>query len=133
MSSEDALIKKIMDAQVILLNKHKLPSLFTYNSKFGNIRFGSKLVMTKFAQDYDDDWQEAFDNDLDELMTLSPDEVYYDEQEWGNPVTFSKSGKLPLKLPADLDLMVYRELWSWISAEILKDYWKSGGKKKEVR
>ena len=28
--------------------------------------------------------------------------------------------------------MIYKELWKWISAEILKEHWKNGGKYKEV-
>ena len=43
-----------------------------------------------------------------------------------------QSGLPPQKLPADLDLMVYKELWRWISSEILKEYWRKGGKRKVV-
>ena len=67
MASEEVLIKRIMDSQVLLLNKYKLPSLFSYNNKFGNIVFGSKGAMTKFAREYDDDdWEKVFSDDLDD-------------------------------------------------------------------
>ena len=46
MSSKDAFIKKIMDAQVILLNKHKLPSLFTYNSMMIGRRHLTMILMS---------------------------------------------------------------------------------------
>ena len=34
----------------------------------------------------------------------------------------------PKKLPADLDLMGYKELWDWITWEAIKEHWKKGGK-----
>ena len=111
----DILIKKIMDLQVVLLNKHKLPTLFSYNSKFGQVNFGSKTVMSKFGRDFSEEWEDAFEKDLDELLTQTPSKEYYDEEEWGSPLLFNRS-----ELPADLDLMIYKELWKWISAEILK-------------
>ena len=116
----DILIKKIMDLQVVLLNKHKLPTLFSYNSKFGQVNFGSKTVMSKFGRDFSEEWEDAFEKDLDELLTQTPSKEYYVEEEWGSPLLFNRIELPPWKLPADLDLMIYKELWKWISAEILK-------------
>ena len=79
----EILIKKIMDLQVVLLNKHKLRTLFSYNSKFGQVHFGSKTLMSKFGHDFSEEWEEAFEKDLDELLT--PSKEYYDEEEWGSP------------------------------------------------
>ena len=40
---------------------------------------------------------------------------------------------LPNKLPADLDLMVHGELWTWIKEETLKEHWVKGRDKKCVK
>lgn len=40
---------------------------------------------------------------------------------------------LPKKLPADLNLMIYEELWSFISTETIKEHWMTGGKYKCVK
>ena len=130
--ASEIILKKIMDLQVVLLNKHKLPTLFSYNSKVGQVNFGSKTVMSKFGREFTQEWEDAFETDLDDLMTQTPSKDYYDEEEWGSPILFARSELLPWKLPADLDLMIYKELWKWISAEILKEHWKNGGEYKEV-
>ena len=133
MPSEDNILKKIMDLQAVLLNKHKLPTLFAFQSKHGLITFGSKHVMAKFGREFNDDWENVFNQDLDDLLSIPQDEDYYEEERWGNPHNFTRAEKPPMKLPADLELMVYRELWQWVSAKIFKEYWRNGGKKKVVR
>ena len=131
--SEDILIKKILDLQVKLLNDHNLPSLFSYHSKNGQVNFGSKHVISKFRNDFDCNWEETFDADRKELMRQTSEmPPYYDEEEWGKPINFVKAHLPPMKLPADLDLCVYKELWKWVSWEILKEYWKMGGLKLQV-
>ena len=132
MASEETLIKKILGLQVQLLNKHKLASLFSYPSKFGQVNFGSKEVIAKFRQDFDQAWEEAFDRDTEEMMHQPDDLDYYDEEQWGKPLNFLRSHLPASKLPADLDLMNYKELWKWISNEILKEYWGRGGEKRVI-
>ena len=36
---------------------------------------------------------------------------------------------LPQKLPADIELMVHRELWKWIGEEIFREHWLQGENK----
>ena len=126
----DIVLKKIMDLQVILMNKHKIPILFSYTSKYGQVTFGGKSVSRKFRGDFDEEWEDAFETAQDDVMSVGENEEYFNSGEWGSPFLLTRSRLLPWKLPADLILMVYKELWHWISAEILKDYWKRGGEKK---
>ena len=130
--TEDTLIKKILDLQVILMNKHNLPTLFSYSSKFGQTTFGTKHVMEKFKEDFDDTWETTFDNDLDELMCFPANRDYFDVEANGQQLNLLCSELPPCKLPANLELMVYKELWRWISEEILKSHWKNGGEKMVV-
>ena len=110
-----------------LLIQHKTPSLFTYPSKFGQLQFGSNNAVNKFTNDFarDEKWAEAFDDDDGELVhgdqrhEVDPDEDDLNE---------AKASVLPKKLPAEVSLMNYSELWAWISEETLKEHWKKGGK-----
>ena len=52
MASEDNFLKKIMDLQAIFLNKHKLPTLFTFQLKHGLIILVLKHVMAKFGREF---------------------------------------------------------------------------------
>ena len=130
--TEETLIKKILDLQVKLMNKHNLPTLFSYTSKFGQTTFGTKNVMAKFKEDFDEAWEDTFDNDLDELMSFPDERDYFDEEANGQPLNFLHSELPPRKLPADLELMVYKELWKWISEEVIKHHWRNGGEKMVV-
>lgn len=130
--TEETLIKKILDLQVKLMNKHNLPTLFSYTSKFGQTTFGTKNVMEKFEEDFDKAWEDTFNNDLDELMSFPDDRDYFDEEAIGQPLNFLHAELPPRKLPADLSLMVYKELWKWISEEVIKHHWRNGGEKMVV-
>ena len=57
---------------------------------------------------------------------------YYDRDENGDPFNASKGRARPAKLPADLPLISYNEIWVWLSTEILKDAWRRGIKCKRV-
>ena len=52
MASEDNILKKIMDLQAIFLNKHKLPTLFTFQLKHSLIILDLKHVMAKFGWEF---------------------------------------------------------------------------------
>ena len=51
----------------------------------------------------------------------------------GDELNQAKASVLPRKLPAEVYLMNYSELWAWITEEILKEHWKKGGKLKCVK
>ena len=68
--TEDDIIRQILKLQNQLMKNHKIPSLFTFSSKYGQLEFGSDNVLTKFRSDYrrDDTWAIAFEEDDHEVV-----------------------------------------------------------------
>ena len=130
--SEEDMVRDILRIQKQLLIQHKTPTLFTYPSKFGQLQFGSNNAVNKFKRAFaaDKEWAEAFDDDDGELVhgdqrhEVDPDQDDLNE---------AKASVLPKKLPAEVSLMNYTELWGWLTEEILKEYWTKGGKLKCVK
>ena len=129
-STKDGCIKEILKLQNKLLSEYKTASLFSVQTKFGQIQFGSSHVVDKFKSEFQNDssWEEAFEDDDEEMIEGIQihefDENQYDE---------ARANLLPKKLPACLHLMNYEELWKLISTETLKQHWAKGGKYKCVK
>ena len=75
------------------------------------------------------EWQVAFDDDQDELI----ESVQVDEEGDIDTLNHARGTMFAKKLPADLKLMIYSELWTWLTEEILKQYWFKGGELKCVK
>ena len=124
--SEESILKEILKLQLELKNEHRTPSLFTFSSKYGHMQFGTTNVVDKFKDDFaiTDEWGNAFDDDHEELSAG----MQVTEEEDVDQYNLAKGNMPPKKLPADLDLMGYKELWDWITWEAIKEHWKKGGK-----
>ena len=63
--TEDDIFRQILKLQKQLMKTHRVPSLFKFSSKYGQLEFGSDNVLTKFRADYrrDDAWAIAFEDD----------------------------------------------------------------------
>ena len=66
--SEETIIREILKLQKELMFKHRTASLFTFRSKHGQLEFGTKNVVDKFKEDFDNEWEAAFNDDEDELI-----------------------------------------------------------------
>ena len=84
--------------------------MFSFTSKYGQVIFGGKAVSRKFRGDFNEDWEDAFETDQDDVMSVVKYEEYFNSGEWGSPFLLTRSRLLPWKLLADLSLMVYNEL-----------------------
>ena len=89
--------KKIFEAMVTLNNEHKIVVLMTYQSKTGQLVFGSNHVKQKMKQDDDD---------------------IVDAVHAGSTIV--------AKLPCKLELMNYRQCSDWIRNQILANHVKQG-------
>ena len=128
--SEDEIIKDILSLQRELLRDHKTPSLFSLSSKYGQLHFGSDNAVEKFRSEFDDDWEETFATDGKELADKIQN---HNESLIGFDIfNHARGSLLPDKLPCDVELMVLRELWTWLTKEILKEHWLKNGKSKCV-
>jgi hypothetical protein len=128
--SKDNGIQEMLKLQNRLLMDHKTASLFAIQTKYGQMQFGSNNVVEKFINDFenDSDWEEAFDDDDEELIQgIQNPEL--DEDEYDH----ARANLLPKKLPANLEIMTYEELWTLITTETIKQHWAKGGKYKCVK
>ena len=129
-STKDGCIKEILKLQNKLLSVHKPAYLFSFQTKYGHMQFGSSHVVSKFKSEFQNDssWKEAFEDDKEEMIegiqTHELDENEYDD---------ARANLLPKKLPACLHLMNYEELWTLITTETIKQHWAKGGKYKCVK
>ena len=107
-----------------LLSEHKTASLFSFQTKYGHMQFGSSQVVSKFKSEFQNDssWEEAFEDDGEEMIegiqTHELDENEYDD---------ARANLLPKKLPAFLHLMNYEVLWTLITAETIQQHWGQFG------
>ena len=129
--SEEALMKATFKLLRELKNEHRTPYLLSVPSKYGHLHCGSKHVLNKFKMEFgrNGEWEDVFKEDEEEMLEGLQMDDDSDEDDYAN----ARGTILPNKLPADLNLMVYSELWSWISQEILKEHWLKGGKLKCVK
>ena len=121
--SEETIIRDILKLQKELMFKHRTASLFTFRSKHGQLEFGTKNVVDKFKEDFDNEWEAAFNDDEDELI----ESIQIDADNDIDAFNHARGTLIAKKLPADLNLMIYGELWAWITEETLKQHWLSGG------
>ena len=122
-------LKELLKLQNELVSVHKTPCLFVIETKHGIMQFGSNNVIEKFKMDYGNDinWKEAFEKDDEEILGgMQHPEVNDD-------INSARAAMIPSKLPANLHLMNYEELWRAITEETLKEHWASGGKYKCVK
>ena len=87
-------------------------------------------MVQKSKRDFeqDDNWKTTFERDTEELIEDQQNHnVEVDEYD------DARGRLLPNKLPAELNLMVYDELWSVITNETLREHWAKGGKYKCVK
>ena len=68
--SKNKCIKEILKMQHQLLEDHKTPCLFLIRAKHGTVPSGSENLVEKFMKDNakDETWEEAFDNDDEEIV-----------------------------------------------------------------
>ena len=123
--SEEEILREMLKLQRELLTEHKTASLFTFHSKYGQLQYGSTNAVDKFRDSFanDDEWEQAFDDDHKELV--DGHQIHDTERD---EYDYARGTTLPKKLPADLKLMIFPELWKWLTEEILKEHWKKGGK-----
>ena len=127
---EDKIIRDILKLQGDLITEHNTACLFTFSSKHGQLQFGSTNAVDKFKADFanDEEWQTAFNDDHDDLIqNAQSHDVDFDHCNHARGTLIAK------KLPANVDLMIYVELWSWIQEETMKEHWLRGGKFKCVK
>ena len=127
---EDKIIRDILKLQGELIAEHNTACLFTFSSKHGQLQFGSTNAVDKFKADFanDEEWQKAFDDDHDDLIeNAQTHDVDFDHYNHERGTLIAK------KLPANLDLMIYVELWAFIQEETLKEHWLRGGQFKCVK
>ena len=126
---ENKLWKQVHESLQELKDRFKQPFLLTYPSKKGQVFTGSSGVSEKFKEEYmeDDDWKTTFDTDQKSLCSIQET-----DQSRGQRIFTERGRSIPLRLPADLDLMVLKDLNKWLMPEILKDYWRRGGKRRQV-
>ena len=130
--TKEGLIRKVYRNLAKLHNDFNVPLFFCYYSKLGIVPFGSEKLVEKFKEDLktevngdENTWSEIFEEDQDAInLGARLDEEDYFTQAQGNC--------LPPRLPADIDLMVLNELGPIVTKEILKWYWKQGGKWKSI-
>ena len=126
-------IKKLLKSATKLQNDYNVPIFLAYYSKHGILPFGSENLVKKLQIDFKTEsisdvnsWASTFDIDQDQIN----DGLRYDDQ--CDLLLKSLGDVLPERLPADLDLMVLTEVSPIVVKEILKSYWRRGGKCKQV-
>ena len=129
--SEDTIIRGVLKLLCDLKNEHRTPYLLSFPSKYGQLHFGSTNAVNKFKSDFENDveWDEAFNDDHDEII----EGFQMDEDSDVDDYNHARGTMVAKKLPADLSLMIYVELWTWISQEIMKEHWLKGGNLKCVK
>jgi hypothetical protein len=129
--TEDTIIRNVLKLLRELKNEHRTPYLLSFPSKYGQLHFGSTNVVNKMKADFvNDEWEEAFTDDHDEIIEGYQVE---DDDDDVDDYNHARGTMVAKKLPADLSLMIYVELWTWISKEIMKEHWLKGGNMKCVK
>ena len=130
--TEETIIRNVLKSLRELKNEHKTPFILSLPSKYGQLHFGSTYAVAKMKADFEDEaeWKDAFVEDQDELIEGLQLDVEEDDVDEYN---YARGTMIAQKLPADLPLMIYVELWSWITQEIMKEHWLKDGKKKCVK
>ena len=133
MPTKEGTIKKILSLTRQLHNEYKLPLILAIYSKQGILSYGSKSLVKKLTETlkYEDDndedsWKNTFHHDQEDILN---GERLDEEME---PYLQVQGNNLPDRLPAPINLMVYNEIHPIVSREILKWYWRQGGKYKTV-
>ena len=128
--------KKIFEGIVALNNEHKIAVLLTYQSKTGQLVFGSKHVKQKMRQAFDctcecvcegevKTWEGAFKDDNMELIQGTQlMEVGGDGDDIVD--TVQAESTMVAKLPCKLELMNYRQCSDWIKTQILANHLEQG-------
>lgn len=131
--TKEGTIKKVLSCLTLLQNEYNVPLLFSFYSKRGIVPFGSEHLVEKFNNllknescEEEDSWAKTFEKDQQAIN----EGAKYDEE--GDAYVQSKGNVLPERLPADIDLMVFTELSPIVTKEILKWYWRQGGKYKAI-
>ena len=132
MPNKESITKKILVLTRQLHNEFQVPVIVGIYSKEGILSYGSKTLVNKLMEtlknenDDDDSWTNVFHLDQEEIIN---GERLDDDME---PFSQALGNNLPDKLPAPIDLMVFKEIHPIISREILKWHWRQGGKFKTV-
>ena len=129
--------KKIFEAMVTLNNEHKIAVLMTYQSKTGQLVFGSNHVKQKIKQAYglhicdcvcdgeSTTWERAFkDDNMELLQGVQVMEVGADDDDIVDAVHAGST--IVAKLPCKLELMNYRQCSDWIRNQILANHVEQG-------
>ena len=130
--TEDTIIRNILKLLHELKNEHRTPFILSFPSKYGQLHFGSTHAVATLKAAFEDEaeWKEAFKEDQDEIIEGFQLDVEDDDIDDYNHARGTMAAQ---KLPADLPLMIYVELWSWITQEIMKEHWLKDGQMKCVK
>ena len=133
MPNKEGITKRLLVLARQLHNEFKVPVIVGIYSKEGILSYGSKTLVNKLNEslkdeneDDQDSWIKAFHLDQEEMIN---GERLNDEMD---PFFQAQGNNLPDKLPASMDLMVFKEIHPIVSREILKWHWRQGGKFKTV-
>ena len=116
-----------------LKNTYHQPFILAYPTNKGQVFSGSPAFLEKFKNLFnrDADWNKKIYEDHQALNSGCSE-----NEEGGvssvDPLFCDQGVCCPPKLPANLDLMVLRELSPWLGKEILKDHWRRGGRRKQI-
>jgi hypothetical protein len=82
----------------------------------------------------DQTWAIAFEEDDHEVVYGDQGlRLNVSDPEGDDELNLARSAILPRKLPAEVSLMNYTELWKWLGTKIIKEHWAKGGTSKCVK